>query len=51
MIGLISIIFFNPLLHEFFFSLVLEIEPKLGSYRLPTRRRSDHRKFFDYPLI
>ena len=36
----------NPLEPEFCFSLIFEILPKNGSYRLPTLRRDAHRKFF-----
>ena len=36
----------NPLLHEFCF----EIYPMIGSYRLPSHRRSAHRDFFLDPL-
>ena len=41
----LSIIQVNPLLHEFFFSSVYEIYPKIDSYRLPTHRRGVHKIF------
>ena len=44
-------ILFNYLSHEFFFSLVLERQPKIGSYRLPTHRRSSNRNCFDFPFL
>ena len=34
------------MLHEFFFSSVLERQPKIGCYRLPTHRRGAQRNFF-----
>ena len=37
---------YNPSLHEFFISSVLERQPKIGFNRLPTRRRDAHRKLF-----
>ena len=36
----------NPLVPEFCFPLIFEIQPKSGSYRLPTHKRDAHRKFF-----
>ena len=36
----------NPLLHEFSFLSILEREPKIDSYRLPTHRRGTHLNFF-----
>ena len=41
----------NPLLHEFLFSFVFEILPKIGCYRLPTLRRSAHMKLFWQSLL
>ena len=41
----------NLLLHEFFSSSVLERKPKICSYRLPTHRRSAHRKIFWWSLL
>ena len=37
---------FNPLLHEFFFSSLLEKQTKMGCYLLPTHGRGAHRIFF-----
>ena len=37
---------FNPLQPKTFFPSIFEIEPKRGSYRLPTHRRDAHRNFF-----
>ena len=34
------------LLHEFCFTTVFEIEPKIAFYRLQTHRRGAHRNFF-----
>ena len=39
---------FNPLLHELFFSSVLERQLKIGSYRLLTHRRGAYRNFFGH---
>ena len=39
---------FNPLLHKFFFSLVLERQRKKGCYRLPTHRQME---FFQSSLL
>ena len=47
----VLVVHFNPLLHEFFFSSVLERLPKIGSYSLPTHRRCAQRNFFYYPFI
>ena len=38
------------LLHEFFFSSVIERCLKIGFYRLPTHRSKAHRKFLDDPF-
>ena len=36
----------NPLFHEFSLTSVFKIQPKIGSFRLPTHSRDAHRKFF-----
>ena len=36
---------FKPLLTEFCFPSIFKIEPLMGSYRLPTRRRDAHSKY------
>ena len=36
---------FNPLFHEFYFTSVFKIKPKIGSFCLPTHSRDAHRKF------
>ena len=35
--------------HEFYFTSIFEIYPKIGSYRLATHRRGAHRKIFLIP--
>ena len=35
-----------PITAQDLFPPVLEIQPEIGSYRLPTHRRDAHRKFF-----
>ena len=42
----VGIIITNPLFHEFHFTSVFQIIPKIGSCRLPTHRRGAHRIFF-----
>ena len=42
---LCSSVVLTLLLHEFFFSLVFETQPRIGFYRVPTHRRVPHRKF------
>ena len=41
----------NPLVPEFSFPLIFEIQPKSGSYRLPTHMPDAHRKFFRWSLL
>ena len=44
-------VYFNPLKTEFFYNSVLQIQPKLDSYRLPTRRHGTHNFFFFFFFI
>ena len=37
---------FNTLFHEFYFTSVFKIQPKIGSFRLPTNSRDAHIKLF-----
>ena len=39
-----SMFYVNPLLHEFHFALIFEMQPKIATHRLPTHRRGAHRK-------
>ena len=39
------------LLPELFFPWIFERNFKIGSYRVPTHRRSAHKKFFDDPFL
>ena len=41
----------NALVTEFCLSYIFEIYSKIGSYRLPTHKRSAHRKFYQYSLL
>ena len=38
--------YINPLMPETFFPSNFEIQPKIGSHRLPTHRHGAHRIFF-----
>ena len=44
-------IFYKPLLHDFCFPLIFEIQPNTGSYRLPSHKSGAHRNFFPWSIL